>query len=77
MMFSKALGIASAVAGALGTALLYRGSFAYESFTPYTNPNLVEEMKRRNVKRRRFQQAGLLLLMVSFALAGISVAVSP
>ena len=69
----KIIGILSAVSGAVGTGLLYKGSFAYEQLMPYSNAEMVAEMTKRNKSRNRFQRAGLALIMVSFVLAGVSV----
>jgi hypothetical protein len=69
----KICGLLSALSGAVGTAFLYRGSFAFESLPHYMNDALVDESKRRNARRGRMQQIGLSLLMSSFVLAGLSV----
>jgi hypothetical protein len=53
--------------------LLCRGSFAYEQPSFYANRKSMEEMGKRNKKRRRYQRAGLGVLMISFILAGVSV----
>jgi hypothetical protein len=69
----KIIGVLSAISGAGGTGLLYKGSFAYEQFSHYASRASVAEMSQRNRKRHRLQRAGLLLIMISFVLAGISV----
>jgi hypothetical protein len=73
MTAAKIVGLLSAISGAVGTPFLYRGSFAYEQPSFYANQQLLEEMGKRNKKRRQFQRIGLGLLMISFVLAGFSV----
>jgi hypothetical protein len=73
VILGKILGLLSAVLGAAGTILLFFGSFAYEAPTVYMNEELLANMIKRN-KRRQFQQrSGLILLLLSFVLAGFSV----
>ena len=74
---AKIIGIAAALAGALGTSLLYGGTFGFETFGPYTNPKLVAQMTARNRRRLRLQRVGLAFLMLSFLLGGVSVAITP
>ncbi len=70
---TKILGLLSAVVGASGTLLLFFGSFAYEGFAPYYNKEIIDAQVKRNKRRQRLQRAGLLLLILSFVLAGLSV----
>jgi hypothetical protein len=60
--------------GAIGAALLYKGSFAYEAFTPYVDAagKMVEEMKQRNRRRQATQRCGFALILVSFVLQAAS-----
>ncbi len=74
ILISKALGVASAVSGAIGTTLLFKGSFAFEpvgSF--YTDAETTRITSARNRKRLLLQRTGLGFLMLSFILAGLSV----
>jgi len=73
VVLSKIIGVLSAISGAGGTFLLYKGSFAYEQFPYYTSRASVAEASQRNRRRQRLQRAGLSLIMLSFVLAGISV----
>jgi hypothetical protein len=72
----KIVGLISALSGAAGTWLLYKGSFAYEQLMPYVNNAMIDEISKRNKKRHAFQRAGLILIMISFLLAGIGVLLS-
>jgi hypothetical protein len=69
---SKILGLVSAASGALGTLLLFFGSFAYEQPAYYMSKNAIDVMVKRNKRRQLLQRAGLGLLMLSFVLAGLS-----
>ena len=73
MTAAKILGLLSAILGAGGTFLLYIGSFAYEGFQPYHNPQTIDAQVKRNKKRQRLQRAGLGLLMASFVVGFLSV----
>ena len=64
--------LASAVCGAIGTGLLYRGSFALEAPAAFADDAFIADMVARNKKRQRLQRAGLSLLMLSFLLGGAS-----
>ncbi len=68
----KIVNLAAAASGALGTVLLFRGSFAYEAPAYYMNKKLMEDMRDRNSRRMVLQRNGLRLLMLSFTLAGIA-----
>jgi uncharacterized BrkB/YihY/UPF0761 family membrane protein len=72
MTATKLLGLASACLGALGTALLYRGSFSNESFGAWMDPQLIAEQTQRNLSRQQLQRLGLALLTLSFILQGIA-----
>jgi hypothetical protein len=70
---TKIVGLLSAALGAIGTLLLFFGSFAYEQPSVWMNAELVADMTKRNKRRRLLQQSGLSLLMLSFVLGGLSV----
>jgi hypothetical protein len=70
---SKIVGLVSAASGALGTLLLFFGSFAYEQPAYYMSKNMNDAMVKRNTRRQVFQRMGLGLIMLSFVLAGLSV----
>jgi hypothetical protein len=70
---AQIVGLLSAVSGAVGTLFLFFGSFAYEQLSPYSNPEIIRDMAKRNKRRQFRQRIGLGLLMLSFVLAGISV----
>ncbi len=69
----KGFQLAAAVCGAVGTFLLYKGSFAFESPAYWGSPQLTANMDARNKRRRLLQRTGLLLLMLSFVLGGASI----
>jgi hypothetical protein len=73
---AKSLGIAAAIAGAIGTVLLYFGTFGFEAPAVWASKDFVDQMKARNRRRLFLQRVGLVFLMISFVLGGISVAVS-
>jgi len=73
MTRGKMLGLVSAACGAVGTLLLFFGSFAYEQTPYYSNQTMLDAMVKRNKRRRMLQRAGLGLIMLSFVLAGLSV----
>lgn len=68
----KIVNLAAAASGALGTALLFKGSFAYEAPAAWANQKFIDDMKARNSRRAVFQKSGLSLIMLSFLLAGAS-----
>jgi hypothetical protein len=70
---AQIVGLLSAVSGAVGTLFLFFGSFAYEQLSPYSNPEIIRDMAKRNQRRQFRQRIGLGLLMLSFVLAGFSV----
>jgi hypothetical protein len=70
---SKVIGLLSALAGAVGTAMLYKGSFAFEAPAAYASPEFVAAMSKRNRNRQLLQRLGLALLTLSFVLAGTSI----
>ena len=69
----KAFALVSALSGAVGTGLLFKGSFAYESPAFWADDAMLNDMRDRNRHRQLLQRTGLGLLMFSFALAGVSV----
>lgn len=69
---SGALVILSAISGLAGTLLLFKGSFAFEQFPYYTNPEMIKQVSARNRRRAAFQRTGLSLLACSFILELIS-----
>jgi len=72
---AKIVGLFSAALGAVGTLLLFFGSFAYEQPSVYFNQEMVDALRKRNKRRQRLQRAGLGFLMLSFILGGVSVIV--
>jgi hypothetical protein len=69
---AKTLNAAAATLGALGTLLLFKGSFTYEAPGAYMTLELIQKMGQRNLRRQRLQRAGLALLTISFVLSGVS-----
>jgi hypothetical protein len=62
----KVLDLVSALAGAGGTAFLYKGTFGFVALTPYSNNQMVADVNQGNKRRLLMQRIGLGLLMVSF-----------
>jgi len=74
---AKIVGIASALAGAIGSFLLYKGTFGFEAPSPYASNKFLADMAARNRRRLILQRVGFAFLMLSFVLGGISVAIAP
>ena len=68
-----ALGLGAAACGALGTLLLYFGTFGLQPLLGNYNVPSKDDRRidARNRRRRKLQRAGLLFLLTSFLLAGI------
>jgi hypothetical protein len=66
------LNFVSAVSGMIGTLILFKGSFAFESFPFYGDNEMIDAMAKRNRRRSLMQRIGLLFILVSFMLQGIS-----
>ena len=66
MTLIKAINLASAVLGMLGTIALYKGSFAYEQGFFYDMD--LKAMNVRNRRRQLKQRVGVALIGVAFAL---------
>ena len=65
------LNIASAACTAMGTIVLYRGSFAFETMPHYGSLNSAKEMSDRNQKRLLLQRIGVLLILAGLVLQSI------
>jgi hypothetical protein len=74
-MLGRALSLLSALAGIAGTIVLFNGSFAYETMMHWSSRDMASQMAQRNRRRKRLQQVGLGLLLVSFVLQGIGAVV--
>jgi hypothetical protein len=68
----KGIQLAAAACGAVGTFLLYRGSFTFESPGFWVDEALLQEINARNRCRQRLQRVGLAFLMLSFLLGALS-----
>jgi len=66
------INIASAACTAIGTIVLYRGSFAYETMARYMNEKLIEETYKRNRKRLILQRSGVVLILAGLGLQTIA-----
>ncbi len=73
----KLANVAAAVLGASGTAILFKGSFAYEGFAPYYNEQMISDQTARNTRRRLLQRGGLGLILASFVLQAVAAFLSP
>ena len=72
MTAAKIVGLLSAALGALGTLLLFFGSFAYEQPSPTsTKKRSTAYDSGTSGGRQCLQRAGLGLLMLSFVLGGV------
>jgi hypothetical protein len=69
---SKIVSIVSALFGAIGTVLLFKGSYAFETPTSWMSDEIEKAMQKRNAQRRLLQTLGLSSLLISFVLAGIA-----
>jgi hypothetical protein len=72
-MAAKVAGVAAAAFGALGSLLLYVGAFGLEAPTVWMTDQSAREMTKRNKRRLLLQRTGLVLLMISFTLGGVSI----
>ncbi len=68
----KMLNIAAACAGASGTVLLYRGSFAYDQLTPLVSDDVLNQLRKANKDRQLRQKLGLGLILLGFIVGGFS-----
>ena len=69
MTAGKILGVASAVAGAVGSLLLNKGTFGFEAPAVYMSQELVDQMTARNRRRLALQRAGFGRRSVSVVVA--------
>jgi hypothetical protein len=76
MTREHALGLVSAVFGALGTISLFKGSFAFEQPMALSNKLDRQERHIRNVRCLVFQRIGLGFLLLSFVLQAVAVSLS-
>lgn len=63
---AKAIEIAAALFGAVGTGFLYKGTFGFEAFPAFLSHDDVRQIGDRNRRRQRMQRIGLGLLLLSF-----------
>lgn len=68
----KTINLIAAACGSLGTLFLYRGSFAFQQLGAWTYEQFVDDMHRRNRRRKIFQRVGLGLIFAGFALGGVA-----
>jgi hypothetical protein len=68
---AQIVGLLSAVSGAVGTLFLFFGSFAYEQLSPYTNPEIIRDMAKRNKRRQLRQRIGLGVAHAQFRFGGL------
>ena len=68
MTVDKCLNLGGAIAGAVGTILMYRGTFGLQTVSTWTSQAMADETARSNRQRLRLQRCGLILLTASFAL---------
>jgi hypothetical protein len=67
------INLAAAVLGAVGAIVLFKGSFAYESFSPWhSRSQRADTVKAQTERNRRqiMQRIGLGLILASFVLQG-------
>jgi hypothetical protein len=72
--YGRSLNLAAAVLGAIGAIVLFKGSFAYESFSQNYGRDGVAMRAQidRNRRRQRKQRIGLGLILASFVLQGVA-----
>lgn len=72
MSASGLINLIAALFGVLGTILLFKGSFAFESIGSYANPVIIAQMNSRNRRRDLLQRLGLFSLLIGFSLQAVS-----
>jgi hypothetical protein len=73
MNITKALNIASATVGVMGTVLMYKGTFGLVVPGSYFMDAAGNEATRKaNNRRQLLQRLGLTLLTISFLLQGVA-----
>jgi hypothetical protein len=60
------LNILAASSGMFGSVLLYKGSFSFEAPTGYMNQGLLDDIAKRNKKRKLLQRIGMIFLFIGF-----------
>jgi hypothetical protein len=66
------INLAAVVLGALGALVLYKGSFAFESFGQWHDAASIKAQSARNLRRQTMQRVGLGLICASFVLQGVA-----
>jgi hypothetical protein len=72
MTAGRWINLAAAVLGTAGAIVLFKWSFAFESFAYWTTAELVKQQSARNLRRQTMQRIGLALILASFILQGIA-----
>ncbi len=73
------LNLAATVLGAIGAAILFKWSFAFESLSVWDDRagTVSKPLIARNRRRQKMQRIGLALILASFVLQGIAQFVDP
>jgi hypothetical protein len=74
--YGRLINLAAAVLGAIGAIVLFNGSFAYESFSPWHSrsqrADTVKAQTERNAARMCWQRVGLALILASFVVQSVA-----
>jgi hypothetical protein len=68
MTLGRWINLVAVALGAIGALVLYKWSFAFESFGQYYDAASVKAQSARNLRRQMMQRVGLGLICASFAL---------
>ena len=66
------INLAAVALGALGAIILYKWSFAFESFGQWHDAASIKAQTARNLQRQTMQRVGLGLICASFVLQGLA-----
>lgn len=72
LTIGRVISLVAAVAGAIGTLLLYKGSFAFVQLGGWADDKLVAETIERNRKLQLRQRLGLTFILAGFILGGVA-----
>jgi hypothetical protein len=72
MTLGRWINLAGVVLGAIGALVLYKWSFALESYTQRHDDASIKAQRARNLQRQRMQRVGLGLICASFAMQGLA-----
>jgi len=65
---ARIVSLAGLVAAFVGTLLIWKTGFVYESFAAWTDQAMVDDISRRNKRRQLYQRLGFGMLSAGFVL---------